>query len=210
MNPGFDTRADFPRGKTNTAYIHALKFGNPVPDGTEISMTMKDNAEATTYTEGTLGTGGTKGIEKLSIPYDALSFPTSVKTLNGIATFDMTCKDPKNPRGHVDGQVYFLDYNFSNNPITKDINDIVSVMVYDQEVANNASAPDVLAKFGRIYKIMGFLADEEKIEEIDMRNMIKTLLQRPMTNLVHMPVTRDLSAAARNKIVDWVDALNNS
>ena len=120
----------------------------------------------------------------------------------------MTANDPGNPRIYVDGQVYFLDYNFASNPIAKDINDLVSVMVYDQDVEEDATV--VLAKFGRLYKIMSFLADEEKIKQIDLRNMIKTLLQRPMDNLVHMPVTRDLSAAGREKVVEWVDALNNS
>jgi len=208
MNPGFDTTSDFPRGETNTVNIHALKFGKPVADGTEISLVMKTENEAINYTVQTQGTSGTLGVKNLSIPQDILSFPKSVKTENGIATFDMSCQDPGNPRGYVDGQVYFLDYNFSSNPIQMDPNDIVSVMVYDQTVAEDAT--DVLAKFGRLYKVMGFLADDEKIEEVDMRNMIKTLLQRPMADLVHMPVTRDLSAAARNKIVKWVDHLNNS
>ena len=208
MNPGFETTNDFPRGRTNTVNIHALQFGKPVPDGTEINVQMMTETEAEKYTVNTLGTGGTKGIKNLSIPQDALTFPTSVKTVNGVASFEMTATDPGNPREYVDGQVYFLRYNFQSNQIKKDANDLVSVMVYNQEV--EAEASDVLNKFGRLYKIMDFLTNEDTITQIDMRNMIKTLLQRPMDNLVHMPVTRDLSAAARNKIVAWVDALNNS
>jgi hypothetical protein len=209
MNPGFLTTKDFPRGETNTIQIHALKFGKPVPDGTEISLTMKTEKEAESYTISTLGTSGTKGIKNLSIPQDVLTFLSTATTKSGIATFDIKCTPPGNPRRYVDGQVYFLDYNFVDNPVVlKDINDIVSVLVYDLKVEDEATA--VLSKFGRLYKIMGFLTDEEKIEQIDMRNMIKTLLEKPMTDLVHMPVTRDLSVAARNKIVAWVNALNQS
>jgi len=206
MNPGYDTTIEFPRGKTNTVNIHALKFGKPVADGTEISLTMKTENEAISYTVQTQGTSGTLGVENLSIPQNILSFPKSVKTENGIAAFDMSCQDPGNPRGYIDGQVYFLDYNFASHPITMDPNDIVSVMVYDQNVEEDATK--ILVKFGRLYKIMGFLTNEEEI--VDKRNVIKTLLQRPMADLVHMPVTRDLSAAARNKIVEWVDEFNNS
>ncbi len=209
MNPGFPTTKDFPRGKTNTIQIYALKFGQPVDDGTEISLTMKTEREAERYTKNTLGTSGTKGIKNLSIPQDALKFPNTATTKNGVATFDISCIPPGNPRDYVDGQVYFLDYNFVNDPVAvKDINDIVSVLVYDLKVPEKAT--DILGKFGRLYKIMGFLTDEKKIEQIDMRNMIKTLLEKPMTDLVHMPVTRDLSAAARDKIVAWVDTLNQS
>lgn len=210
MNPGFPTTPDFPRGKTSTIDIHVLKFGIPVAEPLDISLKMKTEQEAINYTLGTAGTGGTKGVKNLSIPQDGvLTFPAVATTVNGVATFDICCEDPNNPRHYVDGQIYFLDYNFNSLPeIVKDKNDLISVMVYDQKV--DEDAPTVLAKFGRLYKIMGFLADKEKIKQIDMRNMIKTLLEKPMGDLVHMPVTRDLSKAAREKVVAWVDALNNS
>lgn len=208
MNPGHPTTSDFPRGNTNTIQVHATKFGNPVPDGTNISLTLKTEQEAIDYTSQTMGTGGTKGIKNLSIPQNVISHPTSAQTVNGVATFDISCTAPGNPRHYIDGQIYFLDYDFENITIQKDSDDLISVMVYDAEVLEDA--PTLLGKFGRLYKIMGFLADETTIEQIDMRNMIKTLLSKPMHDLVHMPVTRDLSAAARDKVVAWVDALNNS
>lgn len=208
MNPGYSTTIDFPRGKTNRVNIHVLKFGKPVVDGTEISITMKTEEEAIKYTVATLGTSGTKGVENLSIPRDKLTFPTTVRTKNGVASFEMISEAPGNPRHYVDGQIYFLDYNLVSNPIAKDSNDIISVLVYDLEIEEDA--PKLLAKFGRLYKIMDFLADEEKIEQIDLRNMIKTLLTKPMNDLIHMPVTRDLSEAGKDKVSEWVDALNNS
>jgi len=206
MNPGYPTTSDFSRGSTNNVHIHALKFGRPVADNTEISLTMKDEIKAIQYTVETLGTSGTLGVKNLSVPQDKLKFPSTAATINGIATFEMTSEAPGNPRHYIDGQVYFLDYNFVVNPIIKDINDIVSVMVYDHDVEEDAQ--EVLAKFGRLFKIMGFLTDEEKV--FSMRNMIKTLLEKPMSDLVHMPVTRDLSVSARNMIVAWVDKINRS
>ncbi len=90
----------------------------------------------------------------------------------------------------------------------QDVNDIISVLVYDETV--ELAALDILAKWGRLYKIMSFLTDKAKVEQIDLRNMIKLLLEKPFTELVHMPVTRDLGAAARAKIVNWINELNNS
>ena len=61
-----------------------------------------------------------------------------------------------------------------------------------------------------MYGFGNFLTDKEKVEQIDRRNMIKLLLEKPFTELEHMPVTRDLGAAARAKIVSWIDELNQS
>jgi hypothetical protein len=223
MNPGVPSTADSPRGETARAGIHALKFGKPVPDGTSITVTMMTEEQAETYTAGTLGTSGTNGIKNLSIPQEALNlngqphspnqpYSVTATTTGGVACFDLTCTPPGNPRKYLDGQIYFLKYGFADPTISngyiQDPNDLISVQVYDE--ITELEAPDVLAKFGRLYKIMNFLTDREKISQIDLRNMIKLLLEKPFTELQHMPVTRDLGASARKKIIDWINALNNS
>ena len=217
MNPGVQTTPDFPRGDTNSVEVHVLQFGQPVADGMQISMTMMSKCQASLYTEGTLGTSGTRGIENLSLPQDALKMngqnPQAIAvTKGGVATFDLSCTPPGNPRKYVDGQVYFLNYGFNDPAISsffvQDPNDIVSVLVYDETAELPAS--EILAKFGRIYKIMSFLTDKSKVEQIDLRNMIKLLLEKPFTELEHMPVTRDMGSAARDKIVSWINELNQS
>ena len=67
-----------------------------------------------------------------------------------------------------------------------------------------------MSKYGRLYLIMSFLVDQQVIQGIDMRNMIKLLLEKPMADTVHMPVTRDLSFANLRRITAWIDALNES
>ena len=221
MNPGV-SGASVPRGDTATVSIYVNEFGQAVPDGTEVVMSMMTPGEALTYTSQTPGTGGTRGIENVSIPQDALKmaggainggkWQASATTTNGVATFTLTCTDPGNPRMYVDGQVYFLNYNFGDASIkstyTQDPNDIISVQVYSQKT--EAEAVDVLKKFGMLYKIMAFLTDEQQVEQIDMRNMIKLLLERPYDQIQHMPLTRDMSDSARDKIVDWINTLNQS
>lgn len=220
MNPGIPSTSDSPRGETATAQIHALKFGQPVPDGTEISVSMMNSVEAQKYTA---GTSGTNGLENLSIPPEALTvnaqphqpsqpYSVTAKTEGGVATFDLSCSAPRNPRRYVDGQIYFLNYGFADSSISngyvQDGNDLISIQVYDE--TTEEAAVDILGKFGRIYKIMNFLTDEERITQIDLRNMIKLLLEKPFTALQHMPVTRDLSVSARTRIVSWINELNQS
>ena len=218
MNPGTPSTPDFPRGATATAEIHALKFGKPVPDGTSITVTMMTQEQATNYTEGTLGTSGTNGVKNLSVPPEALKINgqtgmATASTSGGVARFSLSCTDPGNPRKYVNGQIYFLNYGFADPAIStgyiQDVDDLLSVQVYD-EAADPEAAPDILAKFGRLYKIMNFLTDKAKTEQIDLRNMIKLLLEKPITELQHMPLTRDLGAADREKIIAWINSLNNS
>lgn len=196
--------------ETGTVNIHALKFG--VPTNEDVCMTMKSSYAAKTYTLKTLGESGTIGVENLSIPQDALQItkePQTGDSAKGVSTFTLTCTDPNNPRGYVNGQIYFLDYGFTNYTAEKDgfvqdANDIVSVQVYDEKAA--ADPVTTLQKFGRLYKIMGFLTNEEKIEE--RRNAIKSLLSKPITAGDHMPVTRDISKAELDEVIAYVDRLN--
>lgn len=222
MNATIATTDGFPRGNSNSVDVHALKFGKPVADGTQITMTMKNSFEAQKYTAATLGTSGTNGLENMSIPPEALTvngkahlnepYSATSATTNGVATFELACSDPGNPRQYVDGQIYFLNYEFADPTIakhfTQDGNDLISIQVYS--ATTDESAVEILGKFGRVYPIMNFLTDEEKISQLDLRNMIKLLLEKPFTELQHMPVTRDLGAASRKKIVEWINALNNS
>lgn len=201
MNPNV---SDEERSDTATVNVHVYKFGQPVEDGCEIKVKKMNPEDALTYTAKTPGTSGTRGLENLSCPENALKFDEKiVKTVNSIATFTMRCTDPGNPREYVDGQIYFINYSFNDENIkyTQDVNDLISVHVYDAE--SNDSSMEILAKYGRIYKVMDWLTN---IEDVDARkDNIRILLQKPFDNVKHMPVTRDLSIVRRNKIVSWIN-----
>lgn len=198
MNPGVRSTSANPRGQSAKLNIHALKFGIPVPDGTKIKLSDDVKMDS-----------------GLATPPDALQVtPKEVTgTKNGIATFTLRAYDPGNPRGYINGQLYFKQYAFDDDQIAKyyiaDPNDIVSIQVYNQH-PDEDSAADILNKYGYLYKIMSFLTDDTSIAGMGMRNNIKTLLQRPFSDIKHMPVTRDLSIANRKKIIDWIDKLNSS
>jgi hypothetical protein len=211
MNPGNSSPE---LGENNSTSIHAMKFGVPVPDNTEIKMSMMSSADALTYTLGTLGEQGTQGVQSnISTPQDALVInngTTVVKTKGGVALFDLSCSAPGNPRDYVNGQVYFLNYGFNDSAIStgyvQDANDIVSVQVYDATPKDKTV--ETLQKFGRIYKVMNFLTKEENIVSINYRNLISTYLNSPISTIKHMPVTRDLSLAELTEITNQIDVWN--
>ncbi len=224
MNPGEETGPTNPRGSTNSAAIHVTQWGKPAPEGLEIVVSQMLPEPALEYTSNTVGTGGTRGITNVSCPQTVVSIngnkvenegerlAVTLKTdSNGVATFELGCTPPGNPRKFIDGQVYFLEYEFGDSAIQKtfvqDVNDKISILVYD-EITDMAGA-DILAKWGRLYKIMYFLTDTEKITEISFRNIIKQMLEKPFSDVKHMPLTRDLGESARNTVIQWIDSLNN-
>ena len=200
MNPGVATTPENPRGKTATVEIHVLKFGKPVPDKTRIAMADINPGVSN---------------PPISTPENALTVsPASgvATTVGGIAKFKLKATDPGNPRGYINGQLYFKSYGFKNKSVNdsyiQDPSDFISIQIYNQ--VSGEEAINILNKYGRLYKIMGFLADDEKVEQPATRNMIKTLLSKPMADTVHMPVTRDLSDADKKRVIDWINGLNKA
>lgn len=191
MNPGVETTPENPRGETATVEIHALKFGTPVDDGTQIFMNPNPP----------------KSVLAIS-PADGIA-----KTVKGIAKFTLTASDPGNPRPYINGQVYGKNYGFADPAIAssyiQDPSDSISILVHNQQ-ADDRDAFAILNKYGHLYKIMSFLTDEQTVEGAKMRNRIKQLLSEPYSSIKHMPVTRDLSIANRKKIIAWIDQLNQS
>ncbi|MFT4586888.1 MAG: hypothetical protein ACI9VS_000239 [Candidatus Binatia bacterium] len=212
MNPGLPTTSENPSGETAKLDVHALQFGKPAPDGTQIEL-----ADTSVMTLG-LGTGcpvtaltaatATKSVSGLPGAPLKITAPTS----GGVASFTLTATNPGNPRNYINGQVYALTYQLTGASAADGYqpapSDFVSIHIYDQEADGDAIG--ILGEYGRLYLVMSFLDEQKMIEGIDLRNMIKLLLEKPMTAAIHMPVTRDLSFADKQKIVSWIDALNNS
>jgi len=202
MNPGVTSTPQEPRGETATLNIYALKYGQPVEDDTKVSFKQFIPPNYDYPAPLTLGK-----------PTSALTDSGTAGTVNGVASFVLTASDPNNPRDFMDGQLYFLTYTIDGQSNDKGelFNpkwDFVSIQVYDK--VTNASALEVLNKFGRLYKIMGFLTDKDTVEEMGMRNMIKLMVERPWDHVQHMPVSRDMSLSAQNTVTEWINSLNNA
>ena len=214
MNPGVETTPTFPRGETATANVYVRKFGRTEgTEGLEIALHLLSEAAATQYTSGTLGTSGTAGIENLSVPQDALQFTSATATVNaqGVATFEFSATNPGNPRGYVDGQVYFVRYGLTESVpgFVADYDDILSFQVYEQvEVANPTwanSIGSILGQYGQLYPVMAAFGLGNQASVIKNHEIIRKVLKLDFPDPLHMPVTRDMSESRRNLILQWMD-----
>lgn len=215
MNPGVPTTDKYPRGETAQIDIHVRKFGRAEGvEGLTVKLQLLGEAAAINYTGGTMGTSGTKGIENLSVPQDAIVLQNAEATVNadGVARFNLKAKNPGNPRGHVDGQIYFLRYGLTKSVPgwIGDSNDLVSIHVYEQTVIENPTWENgiqtILSQFGRLYPVMARfdLADYDSVK--NFHTIIRSVLELEMGQPLHMPATRDLSDSRRKLILDWMDA----
>jgi hypothetical protein len=214
MNPGLETTPDFPRGETNTVDIHVRKFGRVEgTEGLKIGLNILDPETAANYTVNTLGTGGTNGINK-----DNISTPTGklllsknpVAVAQGKATLTLTGTDPGNPRGFVDGQVYFTQYTFSPAvaDYSQDPDDLISVQIYQQTPITGTPTwlngiGDILRQYGMLYPIMGRFQLWTYEGVIANREKIQRVLGMDISQPLHMPVTRDLSEIKTRLLLNW-------
>lgn len=215
MNPGVPTTTDYPRGDTAQIDVHVRKFGRTEGvAGLTMELRLLGEAAAIQYTGGTMGTSGTKGIENLSVPQDAIALDDAMATVgkDGIARFKLTARNPGNPRGYVDGQIYFLTYGLTESVPgwIGDPNDLVSIQVYEQTVIENPTWENgidkILSQFGRLYPVMAAfdLGDHASVKK--NCPIIRSVLELEMQQPLHMPVTRDLSDSRRHLIFNWMDA----
>ena len=217
MNPGLPTTPEFPRGDTNRINIHVRRFGNKAgTDGVEVALHVMSQEDAKTYTLSTLGTSNTNGIRSgcLSWPEGVLGFspgPT-LQVSDGLATATVSCRDPGNPRGAVDGQVYFVQYAPKVPPkgYNADPDQLISVQVYTQTPIrglptwhNGIGA--ILRQYGWLYPVMArfqlWSYEGVKLNKDKILRVLKTDPTQPL----HMPVTRDLSEIRRLIIVSWLE-----
>lgn len=221
MNPGIKTAPQQPMGETAQVSFYVTRFGQPASNISLRAWKLNEK-EAIAYTEGTLGTGGTRGIKNLSIPQNALALAnaegaaTITTDANGIARLSLRASNPGSPRASqdIDGQVYFVRYNFTDPAIartfTQDTNDLVSVQVYTQVKIPEKPTWDncirnILPLYAKLYPIMGRFRLNDYQYVYENRIAIKTVLSKPMEDPLRMPVIRDLSILRTNAVIDWID-----
>lgn len=221
MNPGIKTSEQQPMGETAQVSFYVTQFGKPA-GRIALKAWKLNEKDAIAYTEGTLGTGGTLGIKNLSVPQNALKLADSgepatiITDANGVARLSLQASNPGSPRASqdIDGQVYFIKYNFNDEGIaktfTQDANDLVSVQVYTQ--VNIPAKPtwdncikNILPLYAKLYPIMGRFRLNDYQYVYENRVAIKTVLSKPMEDPLRMPVIRDLSILRTNAVIDWIN-----
>lgn len=139
--------------------------------------------------------------------------PALVPITDGKATLTITGQDPGNPRGYVDGQVYFTTYTF--NPTVSDYNqdpnDLLSAQIYQQHPIDGTpnwqnGIGDMLRKYGMLYPIMGRFQLWTYEGVVINREKILRVLTTDISQPLHMPVSRDLSQIRTNLVVGWLES----
>lgn len=148
-------------------------------------------------------------------PAVGLSVPsTAVSDANGVVTIDLTAHDPgAQGRPHIDGQVYRVDYALAGPGNPDDYSNpwnFISVLVWGAFQA--PAAPTwwadiwpIFKQYADLYPFMSNIVDLGDYDAVvGMKDMIARVLRLPVNDPHYMPVTRDLSPAKRQMLLDWL------
>ncbi|MFZ2999369.1 MAG: hypothetical protein WA071_03445 [Undibacterium umbellatum] len=214
MNPGITSGAN---GETALVRLYATKFGQPAAN-IGLQATLMSPEDSVKYTSNTMGTGGTSGLKNIAIPQSALSFSAAPVLTNaqGMAELKIVGTDPGFPRAsqNVDGQIYFVRYNFADQTIaqsyTQHPDDLISILLFSQQTFPDSPTWDnciqfILPQYAKLYPIMGRFKLDDYATVVQYAEPIRTVLAKPMDDALHMPVIRDLSIQRTQIILKWFD-----
>ncbi|WP_158290100.1 hypothetical protein [Ramlibacter sp. WS9] len=155
----------------------------------------------------------------VATPADALAFNTTGTTDNtGLAVLTITASDPGTPRYFnngqdygLDGQVYGIRPSLTGSQYTGPVNqwDFVSVLLWSgftpgNPVTWNALQP-IFQQYANLYPVMNrFLNLADYASVVANASLLLLAFGLDPANPNAMPVTRDLSPAKRNAILDWL------
>lgn len=205
------TEWTFRKNPNERAHVQliATKFGKPLPEvDVKLDPCNCDN----------IFSGGPK-VGEPPLP----DVPSQTKTdENGIATFDIEVKDPKNNRSFIDGQLYPFIYSVANqstncdnmctNDTLKLLNSLIVILAWDSYSIKGAEPTwlddvyPIFKQYANLYPVMtdNFVNLANFYDVLKHRKAIKMSLELPLSHPNHMPVTRDLSTSKRNAIVEWL------
>jgi hypothetical protein len=207
LNPGDSAKIDF----------YARKYGRPLAT----TLTAQP-------TEGFMGGPGT-GADIPNIPVPDVNTPAGVLQFHpsfetgpdgrGSLTVTAAAQGPGNPRQYLDGQVYGIAYQIKDLPDNYNANpfDYISILAWDRfDVPDQPTwyqhIRPILTQYGNLYPIMSRrlvnLGDYASV--VGNLPLMKLSLSLPADDPNSMPVTRDMSAAKRETLLNWLDARDPS
>ena len=152
-------------------------------------------------------------------PETGLSFPASVATdASGYASVGLTGgstapKDPARAANDIDGQVYFVGGSWVPQVQIDMQNVPLNVLVWDAYAPANdpptwwGDVQPILYQFARLYPGMRNILDISDYGTMAANaKRLSYALSLPVSHPGYMPVTRDLSTAKKQAVLDWVAA----
>ena len=133
----------------------------------------------------------------------------------GVAQLVVQAKDPGNPRGYIDGQVYGLAYQIGAQPPAvgqiQNPSQILNFLVFDaydlpQTPTWVRDVQPIFLQYAQLYPVMRRIVDLSNYGSVmQHRQILKNVFSVPLTDPNYMPVTRDLSAAKQQMLLRWLD-----
>jgi hypothetical protein len=149
-----------------------------------------------------------------NFPAEGITYDPIVSILNGKGTMRLQANKIENPRGYVDGQMYFVDYELQG------VGPDPAVGIYTPEVISihlrsdfkEAAEPvweeiqDIMTQFANLYPIMSkYLVNLKDPHQVMAKKDILTFaFSLDFRDPAYMPVSRDLSEAKRRTILKWL------
>ncbi|MGY3437046.1 MULTISPECIES: hypothetical protein [unclassified Marinovum] len=153
-------------------------------------------------------------------PSTGVSFDDSVTTdPNGHAVFKVTAKDPGTPRWFnngkdygIDGQVYGIRPSFADSRANDPVNEanFISFLIWTgytpPATVTWTDIHPIFQQYANLYPVMNrFLNLGKQDSVLANTQMLKLAFDLPLSDPNSMPVTRDLSPAKRQAILQWLD-----
>jgi hypothetical protein len=185
--------------------LRASRFGKPLPEA-EIAVIGDPS--------GLQGAG-------LATPEAGVSFPATVTTdAAGIATLTISAGSIQKPRGVIDGQLYGVRCRLQqSDPDTGGYfneADFISVLLWtDYQIPDEPTWWDhvepILKQYKDLYRVMLNFVDLGDYDSVvNMKSTMQAVLTRSQDDSRYMPVTRDLSPAKRQMILNWLETKGNA
>jgi hypothetical protein len=199
-------------GDTADVQIYATQYG-VLQDSAPISVFLDPSqlqGDQTTPPVVAIPTGAIGGFDS----------QTPIVAKNGLATLTLTSSNPGNPRVYIDGQVYGVRYlpQAVNEALQQNASgafmnpsDFVSVLIWSEYTTPDPPTwfddlQPIFTQYANLYPIMDKLIDLSDYEDV-ARNagILSFVFSLPVGDPNSMPVTRDLSPAKRQAIVNWLN-----
>ncbi|MDB5034510.1 MAG: hypothetical protein JWQ98_1751 [Chlorobi bacterium] len=191
-------------GERAETKLYATKFGAPYAGARVINVLDPGQLQ------------GGPGEPPVATPAGALDFPVALTTdWNGMAPLPILGRDPGNPRGYVDGQVYGIrpmleetvppsaGYTFNQW-------DFISILLWnhfqpDEPPTWHGSLQPIFQQYANLYPVMdSFLNLADYPSVCRHRGLLLLAFSLDPENPNSMPVTRDLPNAKRRAILRWL------
>jgi hypothetical protein len=202
-------------GETGGVDFYASQYGHPLA-GAAISVAANNDMI------GGSGAGNNPldppvVIPDVGIPADGIQYAATVTTgADGKVRLPIASRPggPGRPRGYIEGQVYGIGYQLTDQPAGYSVNawNFISVLAYSHtdmtsHITWYREIEPIFKQFGNLYPIMSkHLVDLGNYDSVvEHRAILKLAFSLPRTDPNHMPVTRDMSISMRDMILKWLD-----